>query len=88
MGTTSPGAIRVRTRPRLAVNAMLGRVRVNDDGSIQAGFVPVQVEAPGRPRIADRHEAQVIARYIEKITGEAGLSPINARMDGACAWIR
>jgi len=71
-----------------AVNAMLGRVRVNDDGSFQAGFVPVQVEAPGRPRIADPHEAQVIARYIERITGEAGLTPINARMDGACAWIR
>ena len=45
-----------------AVNAMLGRVRVNDDGSFQAGFVPVQVEAPGRPRIAEPHEAQVIAR--------------------------
>ena len=71
-----------------AVNAMLGRVRVNDDGSFQTGFVPVYVEAPGRPRIADQHEAQIIARYIEMITAQAGLQPINARMDGACAWIR
>ena len=54
-------AIRLRARPAYylapfhpeAVNAMLGRVRVNDDGSFQTGFVPVHVEAPGRPRIAD-----------------------------------
>jgi poly-gamma-glutamate capsule biosynthesis protein CapA/YwtB (metallophosphatase superfamily) len=71
-----------------AVNAMLGRVRVNDDGSIQTGFVPVYVDAPGCPRIADQHEAQVIAHYIETITAAACLPPIKARIDGACAWIR
>ena len=71
-----------------AVNAMLGRVRVNDDGSFRPVSCLLHVEAPGRPRIADQHEAQVIARYIEMITAQAGLPPINARMDGACAWIR
>ena len=71
-----------------AVNAMLGRVRVNDDGGLQAGFIPVHVDAPGRPRIADESEAQDIVRYIEEITMQAGLPPISATLDGNCAWIQ
>ena len=71
-----------------AVNAMLGRVRVNDDGGLQAGFIPVHVDAPGRPRIADETEAQEIVRYIEEITVQAGLPPISATLDGNCAWIQ
>ncbi|HEY6123415.1 MAG TPA: CapA family protein [Steroidobacteraceae bacterium] len=71
-----------------AVNAMLGRVRVNDDGSLETGFVTVHVDAPGRPRIADDSEAIAISRYVEEITATAGLPPITTRLDGACAWIR
>lgn len=71
-----------------AVNAMLGRVRVEPDGTLRTGFVPVQVDAPGRPRVADAAEAQSIARYLEVITQEAGLPPIAARLEGACAWIQ
>ena len=71
-----------------AVNAMLGRVRVHDDGRLQTGFLPIHVDAPGRPRVADEAEAQSISRYIEDITREAGLPPIHAVLDGDCAWIQ
>ena len=71
-----------------AVNAMLGRVRVDDDGALRTGFVPVHVDAPGRPRIASATEAPDIVRYIERITTEAGLPPITARLDGTTAWIQ
>jgi poly-gamma-glutamate synthesis protein (capsule biosynthesis protein) len=71
-----------------AINAMLGRVRVQADGALRTGFVAVHVDAPGRPRIADDQEARAIARYIETITEAAGLAPIAATVDGACAWIQ
>jgi poly-gamma-glutamate synthesis protein (capsule biosynthesis protein) len=71
-----------------AVNAMLGRVRVDVDGNLQTGFIPIHVDAPGRPRIADADEAARIARYLEEITVAAGLPPITTRFDGACAWIQ
>jgi poly-gamma-glutamate capsule biosynthesis protein CapA/YwtB (metallophosphatase superfamily) len=71
-----------------AVNAMLGRVRVHANGQFQAGFVPVHVDAPGRPRIADEREAPAIVRYIEEITLAAQLPPISTRFDGVCAWIQ
>jgi poly-gamma-glutamate synthesis protein (capsule biosynthesis protein) len=71
-----------------AVNAMLGRVRLADDGQLQAGFIPVHVDAPGRPRIADADEAHAIARYVEAITVDAGLPPIRVSFEEGCAWIR
>lgn len=71
-----------------AVHAMLGRVRVSDDGRLRVGFVPVHVDAPGRPRIADEVEALAIVRYVESITTDAGLPPITAILEGPCAWIQ
>jgi poly-gamma-glutamate capsule biosynthesis protein CapA/YwtB (metallophosphatase superfamily) len=71
-----------------AVNAMLGRVRVADDGALQAGFVPLHVEAPGRPRLADEHETPRVIAYVESITLAAGLPALSTRYDGATAWIR
>ena len=71
-----------------AVNAMLGRVRIDENGTLRTGFIPVHVDAPGRPRVADETEARAITSYIESITAEAGLPPITATPDGACAWIR
>jgi poly-gamma-glutamate synthesis protein (capsule biosynthesis protein) len=71
-----------------AVNAMLGRVRVGEDGRLRAGIVPVRVEAPGLPRIADAANARAIARYIEIITLEAGLDPLKFTWEADGAWIQ
>lgn len=59
-----------------AVYAMLGRVRWHGDGRIEAGFVPVHVEAPGRPVIAGGAQAAAVCAYVARITIEAGLPPL------------
>jgi poly-gamma-glutamate synthesis protein (capsule biosynthesis protein) len=64
-----------------AVNAMLGRLVRRPDGSLAAGIIPVHVEAPGRPVLAVGDRAREIARYIEKITIDAGLPPIRIDED-------
>lgn len=56
-----------------AVNSMLGTVVVHADGSIDVGIIPVDVEAPGRPVLAQGARAKEIAEYIEKIGVAAGL---------------
>ncbi len=60
-----------------AVNAMLGRVRWHDDGRIEAGFIPVHVEPPGRPVIATGEMAAAVTAYVGRITAEAGLPPLS-----------
>ncbi|MBB4614957.1 CapA family protein [Novosphingobium taihuense] len=65
-----------------AVNAMLGRLTVHDDGRIEAGIIPVDVIAPGRPVLAEAERKDAIARYIENITAAAGLPPITIAHDG------
>lgn len=59
-----------------AVNAMLGRLCIHDDGHIDVGIVPVHVEAPGRPVLAEGATASRVMRYIEDITVAAGLPPV------------
>ena len=58
---------------------MLGRLRWHEDGRIEAGFVPVHVEAPGRPVIADAPQAAAITSYMTRITQDAGLPPLSFR---------
>ncbi|MGV3512304.1 MAG: CapA family protein [Novosphingobium sp.] len=65
-----------------AVNAMLGRLTVHEDGRIEAGIIPVDVLAPGRPVLAAGERKAQIARYIESITTRAGLAPITIADDG------
>ncbi|MCY1672995.1 CapA family protein [Novosphingobium sp. SL115] len=65
-----------------AVNAMLGRVVLHDDGRIEAGIIPVDVLPPGKPVLAHGARAQEIARYIEDITLAAGLPAIAIAKDG------
>lgn len=65
-----------------AVNAMLGRLTVHQDGRIEVGITSVDVLAPGRPLLAEGERKAEIARYIEAITVKAGLPPISIGVDG------
>lgn len=59
-----------------AVNAMLGRLRLHDEGRVEAGFYPVRVQPPGRPVLADATDGAHIAEYVAKITRDAALPPL------------
>lgn len=65
-----------------AVNAFIGRLEFRPDGSIGPGIIPVFVEAPGRPVLADDARSREISDYVERITVAAGLPPIRVRDDG------
>jgi poly-gamma-glutamate synthesis protein (capsule biosynthesis protein) len=66
-----------------AVHALLGTLRWHEDGRIEPGFVPVHVEAPGRPVIANPVQAADITAYMTRITAAAGLPPVSyAARDG------
>ena len=59
-----------------AVNAMFGRVLWHPDGRIEAGFVPIDVEPPGRPIVPSAGRRVEIQRYVEGITQVAGLPAV------------
>jgi poly-gamma-glutamate synthesis protein (capsule biosynthesis protein) len=63
-----------------AVNSILGRVRWHDDGRMEAGFIPVHIEPPGRPVIADGARAREIIDYVAQITVAAGLRPLSLKV--------
>lgn len=56
-----------------AINSILGCVRLYNNGRIEAGFIPVYVEPPGRPVIAESSKAEEIIDYVAQITIKAGL---------------
>ena len=60
-----------------AVNAFLGRITLRENGVLEAGIVPVFVEPPGRPVLADVAKAREIASYLERITVAGGMPPIS-----------
>ena len=64
-----------------AVNGMIGRLLWHEDGRIEAGFLPVWFEPPGRPVLAGEH-AEAIASYIAAIGEQAGLPPLNLCREG------
>lgn len=66
-----------------AVHAMLGRLQILADGGLRAGFLPVHVEAPGRPVLATGERAREVAAYIARITQAAGLPALHLESDGA-----
>ena len=68
-----------------AVNAMLGKLAWEEDGKVHAGIIPVDVEPPGRPVLAEGERRREIFRYVEKITQLGGLAPIRVDEDG---WVK
>jgi poly-gamma-glutamate capsule biosynthesis protein CapA/YwtB (metallophosphatase superfamily) len=65
-----------------AVNAFLGRLTVLENGDLETSVIPIFVEAPGRPVLADPEQAEQIRRYLERITLEAGLPAISIENNG------
>ncbi len=65
-----------------AVNAFIGKVVFAANEPPQAWIVPVFVEAPGRPVLAEGAQARGIADYVERITTMAGLPAIRIHDDG------
>ena len=59
-----------------AKQAMLGRLEITPGGALRASIVPVWVEPPGRPVLAEGNRANEVRRYLERITVAAGLDPI------------
>ena len=56
-----------------AVNAFLGRLLWHADGRLETGVIPVHIEPPGRPVLADAVQAARIRDYLAHITLQAGL---------------
>ncbi len=65
-----------------AINAFLGRVTVHGDGTLDTSIIPVHVEPPGRPILAQGVRTREIADYVESITVAAGLPAIRINSDG------
>ncbi|WP_375206480.1 CapA family protein [Hyphococcus sp.] len=66
-----------------AVNAMIGEVVWRPGERLQAGFIPVHVESPGRPVLAQGEQAEMVAAYIGRITSASGLPPLTMQfVDG------
>jgi poly-gamma-glutamate synthesis protein (capsule biosynthesis protein) len=59
-----------------AVNAMFGRVLWYPNGRIEVGFVPIDVEPPGRPIVPSEGRRPEIQSYVERITSAAGLPAV------------
>lgn len=60
-----------------AIHAMLARVQCLDSGQIEAGFIPVYVEPPGRPMLADAAFGRKVIDYITRISERAGLPSLS-----------
>jgi poly-gamma-glutamate capsule biosynthesis protein CapA/YwtB (metallophosphatase superfamily) len=56
--------------------AILGRLSFRKGEPAQASIIPVYVEPPGRPVLADAQRGERVRRYIEDITAAAGLPGI------------
>jgi poly-gamma-glutamate capsule biosynthesis protein CapA/YwtB (metallophosphatase superfamily) len=70
-----------------AVNAMLARVRVFEDGTMHPGMIPVHVEPPGRPVLARGVQADAVIEYLADITVKSGMPPLQIRRAGDDAWL-
>lgn len=70
-----------------AVHGLLGRVRLQPDGRLRSGFLPVYVEAPGRPVLATGNTARQVEAYICEITRAASLAPLTLEPAEDGVWL-
>ena len=62
--------------------AMLGKLTLGVKGRVEAAVVPVFVEPPGRPVLAEGARADQVCRYLEDITVDGGMPAIAIDHDG------
>jgi len=65
-----------------AVHGMMARVTQQGNGTLDVGFVPVHIEAPGRPVLASPEQALRIRDYVAGITIKGGLPPLDLVLSG------
>lgn len=70
-----------------AVNGLIARITRADDGEIEAGFIPIWFEAPGRP-IPAGERSVAVAQYIQDIGERAGLPPLQFQSEGECVRVQ
>ena len=55
-----------------------GGLKWHDDGRIEAGYVPLHVDAPGLPVVAEAADARSMTDlHGRRITRDAGLNPLS-----------
>jgi len=59
-----------------AVNGFMAKILWHEDGAIEAGIIPVHVDPPGRPRLANEDEVIRVCAYLQKINLAAGLAQL------------
>jgi poly-gamma-glutamate synthesis protein (capsule biosynthesis protein) len=62
-----------------AIHALVARVRCLEGGRVEPAFVPLYVEPPGRPVLADARFRQEVSAYVGRITALAGLPSLSLR---------
>ncbi len=70
-----------------AVHGVLGVVRVEADGQLRMGVIPVHVEPPGRPVVVNDARAEEVIAYLDRIGAMAGLPPLRWQRDGEWVWM-
>ncbi len=70
-----------------AVHSMLGRVRMERDGRLRSGFLPVYIEPPGRPVLATAETARRVEAYLCDITRAAGLPTLQLESGENGVWM-
>ena len=70
-----------------AVHAALGVVRLEANGQLRMGVIPVHVEPPGRPVCVSDVRAAEAVNYLQRIGERAGLPPLEWRREGPWLWM-
>jgi poly-gamma-glutamate synthesis protein (capsule biosynthesis protein) len=70
-----------------AVHGVLGVVRLEADGQLRMGVIPVHVEPPGRPVIVNDARAAEVVAYLDRIGAMAGLPPLQWQREGEWLWM-